>query len=68
MENKENLVFGWVSPQIQGNWANWSSWKDYGDEEDAKIFYRLTSDEAYEQGLTWFDCIDESEELEGNDP
>lgn len=58
---EEKLIFGWVSPQVQCNWANWSTWKQYGNQEDANEFYKLTQDDAYEQGLTWFEMLDEEE-------
>jgi hypothetical protein len=48
------LVYGWVSAQIQNNWAAWSSWKEKGDKESSEKFYKETVDEAEDQGLTWF--------------
>lgn len=48
------LTFGWVSNQIQSNWADWSWWKSTGDDTDAQQFYDHTADKAYTQHLTWF--------------
>lgn len=51
------LIFGWVSSNIQSNWANWSNWKSTGNQEDANKFYEETVEEAESQNLTWF-CYD----------
>lgn len=48
------LIFGWVSEQIQSNWAAWSNWKETGTQEDADRFYEKTKDGAVKQGLSWF--------------
>lgn len=48
------LIYGWVSEQIQSNWANWSSWKETGSQEDADLFWKNTVEQAESQGLTWF--------------
>lgn len=53
----KNLVFGWVSANIQQNFAAWSTWKSQGDETDANVFFEQTRDEAEKQGLEWF-CVD----------
>lgn len=51
---QENLIFGWVSSNIQGNFHLWSTWKDEGTEADAQAFYNATHEEASEQRLDWF--------------
>lgn len=48
------LIYGWVSEQIQSNWANWSNWKEIGNQQDADLFWKNTVEEATNQGLTWF--------------
>jgi hypothetical protein len=48
------LIFGWVSDQIQSNYANWSSWKSTGNSDDANKFYQDTWEKANSEGLTWF--------------
>lgn len=51
-----NLIYGWVSPQIQSNFAAWSTWSERGDEESAKKFYEETVAKALSHNLTWFCC------------
>lgn len=51
------LQFGWVSEQIQANFAAWSTWKATGTQADADKFYWDSCDEAEQQGLSWF-CVE----------
>lgn len=50
----EKLIFGWVSDQIQSNYAAWSNWKSTGNQSEADAFYEETSNIAQREGLTWF--------------